>query len=173
MNCFIMNILDEHSSEILSSSSPGTADAETADGVQPLAIRGVLLDKITQRCRLCFTYRYYEDCGGDLVLTAGDSNARAMFQSNFDGVSFDSLLGPASCSNTLMKIYSDLFHKKCCEEYLTLYGADGTWYASFVSFHLVPFANGKASSNADNVAFGVVSISKPNPLGDDINEFAI
>lgn len=153
----------------MSSAPPAGATTNGPTTTASPEVLATILNKMTQRSRLSFTYRYYDDRGGELVLTAGDNAAREMFKCDFDGVLFDSILGPASCPDTVMKIYTELFHKRSCEEYLNLYGTDGTWHTSFVSFRIVPYANDDALKKAGHISFGILNVAKPSAVGSDID----
>lgn len=117
-----------------------------------------ILNQLSQRSRISFTYH---QLGKELILTAGDISAREMFMCDFDGVPFAHLLGPASCQDTVTRIHEDLHLQKPCEEYLNLYGSDGTWYTSLVSFNLLPGME-EGIFNKEGALFGVMSVAKPS-----------
>lgn len=123
-----------------------------------------ILAKLAERCRLIFSAH-----GGEIMVTGGDDMAREMFNCDFEGLPFQCILGPASCRDTVEEIYSCVFNRRSCEAYLNLYGADGKWYTSHVSFRLVPYMNDEAFRQAGEVIFGVISVAKPCVVAGDID----
>jgi hypothetical protein len=85
-----------------------------------------LLAKIHTRSRAYFVIQGNDYAGHEIFIINGDQTFKTIFgYEQFDGLTLQHLSGPATSSETLRKIYSNLFMREPCEHYLNLYTASG------------------------------------------------
>lgn len=96
--------------------------------------------------------------------TSGDRRAKTLFGTPaINTLSFNSIIGTATCTDTVKSIYSTLAFGNPCEAYLNIYDVKGKPVSSFLSFRISNVST--SSTYSSKMVCGVLNIAPASVPG--------